>query len=108
MRSSIWAGRGIPLGGISPAFNLRRMVAQPSGIWAMEPGFANAVMLRPPDATRSLWHGAHVVVRTGWTVVGKSAANRGPLRISAMRSLRADSIGLREWYSIRRCDGAAG
>ena len=57
MTESSSGGRGTPLGGISPARNLRRMMSQPSRLLVREAGCVKAEMSTPPDARFSLWKG---------------------------------------------------
>ena len=52
--ASIWAGRGMPLGGISPARILRRMMSQPSRLVVRDAAWVKGAIFSPPEARLSL------------------------------------------------------
>ncbi len=88
---SISGGRGTPLGGISPARSLRRMMSQPSRLLVSDAGWVKGAISTPPEARASLWQGEQVRESKGATVfskVGASAAESTPQADTVSAKLR--------------------
>src|SRR5580658_3422829 len=91
----------MPLGGISPARSLSRIVSHPSRYVAIDSGAIISLTLRPPDDSLSLWHRAQVFDSTGLTAESKSAggvsaAHKEPaidIAITIVRRLRRTTSG---------------
>src|SRR5450432_2816575 len=103
MTASICAGRGTPLGGISPERSFCRMISQPSRFAVRDAGLVKASIIIPPEANASLWQGAHVLVRTGVTVVSKvgasAARSKPPAHTPTIRLLSRNPMDRRRYPS---------